>query len=110
MKPIRTDLRMWRSIETLHACCPPCRATFRLSRANVFLWIGTSWCWSTGAASPAPKTFDILINGEQIATENISGKKDGHFLDVHYREARSAGGAQGGAVLLCAHHFHKSEI
>ncbi len=30
------------------------------------------------------KTFDILIDGEKIATENISGKKDGHFLDVHY--------------------------
>ncbi len=30
------------------------------------------------------KTFDILINGRKIATENISGKKDGHFLDVEY--------------------------
>jgi len=30
------------------------------------------------------KTFDILIDGQKIATENISGKKDGHFLDVHY--------------------------
>ena len=30
------------------------------------------------------KTFDILINGEKIATENISGKKDGEFIDVEY--------------------------
>jgi hypothetical protein len=30
------------------------------------------------------KTFDILINGQKIATENISGKKDGAFLDVQY--------------------------
>lgn len=30
------------------------------------------------------KTFDILINGEKIATENISGKKDGEFIDVQY--------------------------
>jgi ribosomal protein L37AE/L43A len=110
MKPIRTDLRMWRSTETLHACCPPCRDTFTHSRMNVFLWIGPSWCWSTWAVSPAPKTFDTLIDGEKIATENISGKKAGHFVDVHYGEARSAGGAQGEAVLLCAHHFQKSEV
>ena len=30
------------------------------------------------------KTFDILVNGEKIATENISGKRDGHFIDVQY--------------------------
>ncbi len=30
------------------------------------------------------KTFDILVNGEKIATENISGKKDGEFIDVQY--------------------------
>jgi hypothetical protein len=30
------------------------------------------------------KTFDILVNGRKIATENISGKKDGAFLDVQY--------------------------
>lgn len=30
------------------------------------------------------KTFDILIDGQKIATENISGKKDGFFIDVHY--------------------------
>lgn len=30
------------------------------------------------------KTFDILIDGEKMATENISGKKDGSFLDVFY--------------------------
>ncbi|MBN2000024.1 glycoside hydrolase family 127 protein [candidate division KSB1 bacterium] len=30
------------------------------------------------------KTFDILINGKKIATENISGKKDGQFIDIQY--------------------------
>jgi DUF1680 family protein len=30
------------------------------------------------------KTFDIHVNDQKIATENISGKKDGAFLDVQY--------------------------
>jgi uncharacterized protein len=30
------------------------------------------------------KTFDILVDGKKIATENISGKKDGQFIDVQY--------------------------
>ena len=30
------------------------------------------------------KTFDIVVNGETIATENISGKADGKFIDVQY--------------------------
>lgn len=30
------------------------------------------------------KTFDILVNDVKIATENISGKKDGAFLDIQY--------------------------
>lgn len=30
------------------------------------------------------KTFDILVDGVRIATENISGIKDGEFLDVQY--------------------------
>jgi DUF1680 family protein len=30
------------------------------------------------------KTFDILVDGKQIATENISGKKDGEFINVQY--------------------------
>ncbi len=30
------------------------------------------------------KTFDILVNDVKIATENISGKKDGEFIDVSY--------------------------
>lgn len=30
------------------------------------------------------KTFDILINGQKIATENISGMQDGAFIDVQY--------------------------
>ncbi len=33
---------------------------------------------------PGAKTFDILVNGKVIATENISGKKDGQFIDVRY--------------------------
>jgi hypothetical protein len=30
------------------------------------------------------KTFDILVNDQIIATENISGKADGQFIDVQY--------------------------
>ena len=30
------------------------------------------------------KISDILVDGQKIATENISGKKDGAFLDVSY--------------------------
>lgn len=30
------------------------------------------------------KTFDILVEGRKIATENISGKEDGAFIDVQY--------------------------
>jgi len=30
------------------------------------------------------KTFDILLNGHKLATENISGKKDGEFIDIQY--------------------------
>jgi hypothetical protein len=30
------------------------------------------------------RTFDIEVNDQIIATENISGKKDGHFIDVYY--------------------------
>jgi hypothetical protein len=30
------------------------------------------------------KTFDILVDGKQIETENISGKKDGEFINVQY--------------------------
>jgi DUF1680 family protein len=30
------------------------------------------------------KTFDILVDDEKVATENISGKKDGQFIDIQY--------------------------
>jgi len=30
------------------------------------------------------KTFDILVNDKKIATEDIAGKRDGKFIDVHY--------------------------
>jgi hypothetical protein len=30
------------------------------------------------------KTFDILVNNEKIATENISNKKPGEFFDAVY--------------------------
>ncbi len=33
---------------------------------------------------PGAKTFDILVDDEVIATENISGIKDGQFIDVQY--------------------------
>ena len=33
---------------------------------------------------PGAKTFDILANDKIIATENISNKKEGHFISVQY--------------------------
>jgi DUF1680 family protein len=33
---------------------------------------------------PGAKTFDILVDGKVIATENISNKKDGQFITVQY--------------------------
>ncbi|MCA1758064.1 MAG: glycoside hydrolase family 127 protein [Bacteroidales bacterium] len=33
---------------------------------------------------PGSKTFDILVSDKVIATENISNKKDGEFIDVTY--------------------------
>jgi len=33
---------------------------------------------------PGSKTFDILVEGEEISTEDISNKKDGHFVNVVY--------------------------
>ena len=33
---------------------------------------------------PGAKTFDILLNDKIIATENISGKKEGQFINVQY--------------------------
>jgi hypothetical protein len=33
---------------------------------------------------PGAKTFDIVVNDKVIATENISGKKDGQFINVRY--------------------------
>ncbi|MCX6301544.1 MAG: glycoside hydrolase family 127 protein [Bacteroidia bacterium] len=33
---------------------------------------------------PGAKTFDILVNNKVIATENISGKKEGQYIIVQY--------------------------
>lgn len=33
---------------------------------------------------PGSKTFDILVDGQKIATENISSKKDGYFILEEY--------------------------
>ena len=33
---------------------------------------------------PGAKTFDILVNGKLIATENITNKKEGQFILVQY--------------------------
>lgn len=48
------------------------------SEANMALVI-EYWGGFTGS-----KTFDILIDGEKIATENISSKKDGQFINIQY--------------------------
>lgn len=33
---------------------------------------------------PGAKTFDILVNGKVLATENITNKSEGKFIAIHY--------------------------
>jgi hypothetical protein len=33
---------------------------------------------------PGNKTFDILVNGNKIATENISNIREGQWIDIDY--------------------------
>jgi DUF1680 family protein len=33
---------------------------------------------------PGSRTFDIIVDGENIAVENISNKKEGQFIDIKY--------------------------
>jgi DUF1680 family protein len=33
---------------------------------------------------PGSKTFDIIVDGTKIVTENISNKKDGQFIEIRY--------------------------
>ena len=33
---------------------------------------------------PGAKTFDILVNNRVIATENITNRKEGQFIDITY--------------------------
>ncbi|WP_157278870.1 glycoside hydrolase family 127 protein [Olivibacter sitiensis] len=51
------------------------------------------------------KTFDILIDDVKVATENISGKKDGAFLTEKY--AIPAGLLQGKKKITVKFHPHK---
>lgn len=46
---------------------------------KVMVLVINYWGGYTGS-----KTFDILVEDEQIATENIAGKKDGEFINVQY--------------------------
>ncbi|WP_116108796.1 glycoside hydrolase family 127 protein [Lewinella sp. IMCC34191] len=55
------------------------------------------------------KTFDILVNGEKIATENISGKADGKFIDVRYEIPQSLTlGREEITVKLLPHTGHRA--
>jgi uncharacterized protein len=53
---------------------------------------------------PGAKTFDILVNNKLLATENISGKKDGSFLTIIYDiPVEITGGKQKITVKFQAH-------
>ncbi len=55
------------------------------------------------------KTFDILVDGERIATENISGKADGKFIDVRYAiPAALTAGKEEVTVKLQPHVGHRA--
>jgi hypothetical protein len=55
------------------------------------------------------KTFDILVDGEKVATENISGKKDGQFIDIQYDiPAELTAGKQRITVRFQPHEGHRA--
>jgi hypothetical protein len=51
----------------------------KVKRGSSMALVIEYWGGFTGS-----KTFDILVDGVKVATENISGKKDGEFIDVQY--------------------------
>ena len=55
------------------------------------------------------KTFDILIEDQKIATENISGKKDGAFIQVSYEiPEKIAANASTLTIKLVPHLGHRA--
>ena len=51
----------------------------RVMKGQPMALVAEYWGGFTGS-----KTFDILVDGQRIATENISSKADGKFIDVQY--------------------------
>lgn len=51
----------------------------KVNKSEAVTLVVEYWGGYTGS-----KTFDILVNDTKIATENISGKKPGEFIDVAY--------------------------
>lgn len=51
----------------------------KVKRGSSMALVVEYWGGFTGS-----KTFDIMINNVKVATEDISGKKDGEFIDVQY--------------------------
>jgi uncharacterized protein len=55
------------------------------------------------------RTFDIVVEGETIATENISNKKSGHFLLVKYEIPYNlTQGKKSIQILFKPHEFHRA--
>jgi len=52
------------------------------------------------------RTFDILVNGQKIATETLAHSKPGKFYDVDYplAPALTANNANAIVILFRAHH------
>jgi DUF1680 family protein len=53
--------------------------TIKVDPEKTMILVIYYWGGYTGS-----KTFDILVDNKKIATENISGKKDGEFMNVQY--------------------------
>ena len=51
----------------------------KLMKGNLVALVVEYWGGYTGS-----KTFDILVDGDLLATENISNKKPGEFIDILY--------------------------
>lgn len=76
----------------------------KINREKPMALVIEYWGGFTGS-----KTFDILVNGEKIATENISGKQDGAFIQQQYNlPASLIGGSDIIKVKFSPHVGHRA--
>ena len=77
------------------------------------MYVGTEESWSLSVeywgGYTGSKTFDILVDGQRIATENISNKAPGKFIDVSYPvPGEIRGGREKVNVKFVPHEGHRA--